>query len=58
VERRTELDVDGVEWCVVQRVPDVHVREYTLRRSSDIVPLVGAFRAHTNLLDERCVAQR
>ena len=56
--RRTELNVDGVERCSVQRLADVRVRERTLRSSGDIVPLFGTFRACTDLLDERGVARR
>ena len=55
---RTELDEDGVERCFVQRLADARVREWTLRRSGDVVRLVGTFCVCADLLHERGVARR
>ena len=52
------MDVDGVERCIIQRVADVRVREWTLRRSGDIERLVGAICACADLIHERSVAPR
>ena len=54
--RRTELDVDGVERCFVQRRADVRVREWTLRRSGDVEWFAGTFCACADLVHKRGVA--
>jgi hypothetical protein len=56
--RHTELDEDGVERCFVQRLADARVREWTLRRSSDVELLAGTFCVCADLLYERGVARR
>ena len=55
---RTELDEDSVERCFVQRLADARVREWTLRRSGDVVRLVGTFCVCADLLHERGVTRR
>ena len=52
------MDVDGVEWCFVQRRADVRVREYTLRRSGDVELLVGTFCSCADLVHKRGIARR
>lgn len=52
---RTELDVDRVERCFVQRLTDARVWEWTLRRSGDVVRLAGTLCVCADLLHERGV---
>ena len=48
--RRTELDVDGVEMSLVQRLPNVGVRVGALRRRGDVV--LPAKRKHDRIKPE------
>ena len=48
--RRTELDVDGVEMSLVQRLPNVGVRVGALRRRGDVV--LPAKRNHARIRPE------